>query len=97
MAEDKANTRNEGARAPQQDTGGAGVQRTPVAGSVRYGSEQSVRAGAGIGRDEEPHTADGEIAPGASGRGGTGADDRFVSSEVQERASQRGPRSRTTS
>ena len=90
MAEEKDKTTGEGARAPERDAGRA-------AGSVQYGRTESVRAGVGIGRDEEPHTAGGDAAPEASGRGASGADDHFVSSEVQGRASERGPRSKTTS
>jgi hypothetical protein len=101
---DESKTPSEGTRAQQRDAGyPEGEKRPPLSGggsgsTVQYGSEESLRAAVPGGRDEAPHTAQGDVAPEASGRGASGADDRFVSSEVQERAAERGPRtSKTTS
>lgn len=103
MADDKTKTPSEGTRAQQRDAGDPeGERRPPLEGqgagahSVQYGSEQAVHAGVGAGRDEEPHTADGDVAPGKSGRGAAGAKDRFVSSEVDSRAAERGAGNRKT-
>ena len=72
-------------------------QKKAAPSSVQYGSEQSVGAGRGLGRDEV-RTADGDIAPEKSGRNATGARDAFVSTEVADEAARRGKvAKRTTS